>query len=131
MLNGAGGLASIKRWENRYKTPIGGQRIWINQNGKPYKVIKLKDGYVPYSHWLYEQIYGPVPEGYVVRMKDGDNTNVVPENLELITRQEHAKRNSQARQHYPEELKQLIKLNNKLKKAIDATANRKEAPEHA
>ena len=43
--------------------------------------------------WLYE-LFGPIPEGYMVRTKDGDNMNVVPENLVLVTRAQHAVINS-------------------------------------
>lgn len=85
----------VKRWETMGVTPVGERRMWTYQSGRKFMVIKLKDGFVHYAQWLYEQIYGAIPEGMVCRMKDDNPDNVVPGNLELITRAEHGRRNGQ------------------------------------
>ena len=43
---------------------------------------------------VYEANYGPVPAGMIVWHIDGDRTNDVPANLEIITRAECIKRNN-------------------------------------
>lgn len=115
-----------KRWAGRV-TPVGEIRTWKYKNGRPFMVIKLKDGFVHYAPWLWEQLHGPVPEGYIVRLKDNNPENVTPENLEIITTAENARRNTQNNPwySYPLEFKQLIVLNNKLKKTLHATTDRK------
>ena len=122
-------LCPVHRWETTGATPIGNRKIWNGQDGRQFVVIKLKTGFVHYAPWLYEQIYGPVPEGFVVRTKDDNPLNVKPGNLDLITRAEHAARNSKNRM--PKELRELKILSNKLTSVINEAANRKKAPEHA
>jgi hypothetical protein len=34
---------------------------------------------------IWEDSFGPIPEGYLVRHKDGDHTNNTPDNLQLVT----------------------------------------------
>lgn len=67
---------------------------------------------------MWEDTFGPIPEGKIVRFRTADKSNYDPINLELITRKEHMRRNSIAR--YPNELKQVIKLTHKLKRKIYA-----------
>lgn len=45
---------------------------------------------------LWEQHYGPIPKGFVIRFKDGNPLNCVLENMELINRRENLKRNVKA-----------------------------------
>lgn len=59
-----------------------------------YKWIKVKegkipDGWQPYHRYLWEQAYGPVPEGMVVTFKDGNTMNCCIENLMLISKSEN------------------------------------------
>jgi hypothetical protein len=42
---------------------------------------------------VYEEHYGPVPDGHVIYHKDGNKYNDNPDNLEAITRAELLKRN--------------------------------------
>lgn len=110
-------------WETRGEAPDGTVRIWKHswpsKRGtvwREFKVIKVDGVYFHYARWLYEKTFGPMPAGYVTGFKDRDNMNVVSENLEAITRAEHARRN---RIKYPEEIMELEKiltqLNNTLK----------------
>ena len=66
-----------------------------NKTGRPYKYIKLPGSkhFVLLHRWVYETAYGAIPTGFIVRFKDGDTLNCVPENLELVTRSQHMQRN--------------------------------------
>ena len=44
--------------------------------------------------WLYEQLYGTLPEGCVIYHKDGNNKNDDLWNLEVISRAELLRRNN-------------------------------------
>ena len=88
-----------------------------------------KDGYLEMkvadpNRWqalhrmMWEDTFGPIPKGGVVRFRTADKYNYDPINLELITRKEHMLRNSIAR--FPQELKQVIKLTHKLKRKVYA-----------
>lgn len=43
---------------------------------------------------IYKENYGDIPNGYVIRHKDGDKYNDSPENLQAISRAENMKLNS-------------------------------------
>ena len=87
-----------------------------------YVEIRItKNKYVLKHRLVYETSFGPIPEGYLVVFKDGNHLNIIPENLELITRKENMARNTIAR--YPAELKSAIRLNAKLKKIINEKQN--------
>ena len=59
-----------------------------------YVYIKVAEGekMVMKHRWLWEQAHGPIPEGCCVVFRDGDTHNCTLENLELVTRGEHARR---------------------------------------
>jgi len=63
--------------------------------GRKYVTIVYEDGHVGsklYSHYLWEQTYGPVPEGVTVDHIDDDKTNDVIENLQLLSVAENARK---------------------------------------
>lgn len=86
-----------------------------------------KEGYVlvkvAHKNWIrkhrliWEQANGKIPKGYVLRIKDGNKENYSLDNMQLITFAENMKLNHI--HDYPKELKQTIKLLNKLKKKIN------------
>jgi len=77
--------------------------------------------YVLKHRHIYEQHHGKIPEGMIVIFVDGNKNNFDITNLQAITRQEHVSRN---RVHnYPQEIKDLIKLKNKLNKKINEKQN--------
>lgn len=91
------------------------RRDHLKRKGKPYKFIRLSKGnWIPLHQYKWEVKYGRQPKGSVLRFKDGNTLNCSLKNLELITRKENMKRNTIHR--YPTELKELIRLNNKLKR---------------
>lgn len=65
---------------------------------------------------VWEQHHGPIPAGHLVVFKDRDRTNIVIENLELITRGENARRNSI--HNLPPEIKGAIYAVTALKRGI-------------
>lgn len=70
-----------------------------------------------YHRFIWEQVHGPIPPDHVVMFIDGNTLNCAIENLKLITLAENVIRNSL--HQYPKEVKDLIKLKNKLKKEIE------------
>lgn len=56
-----------------------------------YYCYRTKNGRYVYLHReVYEMHYGPIPSGYIVHHKDGNKLNNSIENLELLSRAEHA-----------------------------------------
>lgn len=82
---------------------------------RPYKHIRVSIGKWKMLHVVkWETKHGKVPRGKIVVFKDGNSMNCALKNLQLMTREENMKRNTIHR--YPDELKQVIRLNNKLKR---------------
>lgn len=70
--------------------PLGYERLGADG----YVQVKIKmrpsspmcnDNFVQKHRLIYEQHYGPVPDGYVVIFKDGNRFNFAPENLAAIS----------------------------------------------
>lgn len=66
------------------------------RTGRYYKFIRIAQGkWVTYHSWLWEQEYGKIPKGYIVRFKDNcDTLDVCLENLILVHRKKHVRLNS-------------------------------------
>ena len=65
------------------------------ESGRTYLYIRLAYGqWQQYHQWLWTQAHGPVPQGHIVVFKNGDQTDVRLDNLEMITMAENVKRNS-------------------------------------
>lgn len=110
----------VNRWIQMGVFPEGTVRIWKNNNGiGRFKAIKINGAFVHYAHWLYMQHHGKFKPGHVIGFKDRNNMNVIIENLESITRAEHARRNGRnASSRYPEELRETITALRTLNKLI-------------
>jgi hypothetical protein len=106
----------LRRIHHTRKADEGVIREWLDSNGQPYSVIKVGEGFVRLSRYTWEQHKGPVPEGMNIVLKDAARPASDINNLECITNAELGMRNSMMR--YPVELRQLIVLNNQLKKTI-------------
>ena len=107
--------AMFKQGHKPHNTkPEGTINIRADKSGRLYQYIKIKD-----SHWellqrhIWTQANGEIPAGSVVNFIDGNYMNCELNNLQLKTRGEMAIMNSIHR--YPAEVRDLIKLNNKLK----------------
>lgn len=88
-----------------------------HKNGYQYKYIRVKIGVWKLLHRvIWERHHGPIPMGHNIQFKDGNQLNCDIDNLYIISRKKQMTDNTIHR--YPEEVKQLIKINSKLKKAI-------------
>jgi hypothetical protein len=105
----------------RHYMPLGAERL---VDGYLYvKVAEVQN--VPYTvNWKpvnvlnWERANGrPLPDGHVLRFRDGDHMNVGVANLELITRRENARRNSL--HSLPEPLKRAIYAKGALNRRIN------------
>jgi hypothetical protein len=68
--------------------------------GRKYVNLIYEDGHSGsklYSHYIWEQTYGPVPKGMTVDHIDNDKTNDVLENLQLLTGSENARKSARFR----------------------------------
>lgn len=107
--------------------PIGHERI--TKDG--YMERKVTDtgvsrrDFVAVHRLVWEQEYGPIPDGHVVVFRSGDQLDTSLENLELISRQELMLRNSI--HDFPPEITglmaQVSRLNNAIKEVEDEYIN--------
>ncbi len=90
----------------------------LRTNKEGYSEVKVQEPNV----WellhrkIYRETKGEIPSGYNVQFKDKNRNNVTPENLYLISRKKQMINNSI--QRFPPEIKELIRLQNKLNKII-------------
>lgn len=77
-----------------------------------YTFIKIANP----NKWKLKQVYlwelknGLLPKGFIVRFKDGDNTNFALENMEAIDRKLHLKLNLNGYKQADKEIKPLIRI---------------------
>ena len=89
-----------------------------DSSGRVYLHYKISD-----SNWIHYHVKiwmdhnGDIPENHVITFKDANTLNCDINNLTMISRAENATRNSI--QRFPDELKNLIRLQSKLIKKID------------
>jgi len=94
--------------------------IRIDHEG--YTYIKLSDANWVLKHrHVWEQVNGPVPANHVVIFKDNNMHNFDINNLQVISQADNMLRNTI--HQYPEQIQELIKLKNKLKKKINEKQN--------
>lgn len=102
-------------------------------NHRPIGSERESDGYLyrkvsdnrnpPKADWkmvhvlLWEEHHGKVPKKHTVVFKDGNRKNITIDNLELVSRAELMRRNSIMR--FPKELRQVIRLNHKLRRTLN------------
>ncbi|GAB2994072.1 hypothetical protein GCM10027284_09100 [Cyclobacterium sediminis] len=68
-----------------------------DSKGISYQWIRISEANWQMLHVVrWEELHGPVPEGKILRAKDGDSMNAAPENWEPISRAEHMEKNSGA-----------------------------------
>jgi hypothetical protein len=65
---------------------------------------------------VWEQHNGPIPPSHVVVFRNGDRSNCSPENLLLLSRAQLMARNTI--HNLPEDLKEVIRLNGKIKQVL-------------
>jgi hypothetical protein len=98
--------------------PLGYERI--NKDGYLERRVgdygKRRSNYEMVHVIVWREHFGDIPEGSIVVFKNGIKTDFDIENLELITRAELMRRNTFHR--LPTELKEVIRLHNKIKRRI-------------
>ena len=72
---------------------------WVSlrftKGGRPNLFIRVAVSvWIPYAHWVFQSFYGEVPNGKIIRHKNGNNLDNRLENLECISRQENGIRNT-------------------------------------
>lgn len=108
-----------KMWKTRGCRLYGDRVIWAGQS-----FTKIEIGYIHTRVFVWTQNFGEVPEGMLIRHKDGNQLNCEPDNLELVTRADHARINVyNSFSKYPEELRIMIKKLRKLKRTIKKLSN--------
>lgn len=99
--------------------PIGSERI--SKDG--YRERKINDDMPFQKRWravhilIWEAANGPLPPGHAIAFKDGDKTNIDPNNLECITRGELMRRNTY--HNYPKEIGRVIQLRGAITRQIN------------
>lgn len=117
--------AKLKKWRSGlwkeghkpHNTGTDGEVRWRKNPG--YYFIRISEqNWQFYHRYLWEQHNGPIPLGYNVVFKDGNRRHCFIENLECISNEELALRNTI--QRYPKEVIEMIRLkqriNNQIKK---------------
>jgi hypothetical protein len=98
-------------------TTVGDIRMRKDMRGVPYFFIKIADQDWRHLHRVvWEAHHGNIPKGCRIHFKDRNTLNCVIENLELLTGDAAMKRVQIHR--LPDEIKELIRLNSKLKRKI-------------
>jgi hypothetical protein len=128
----AGGRSGETRFKPGVKPhtwlPIGSE-IW-RPDGYLWRKVRdeaplARHNWIQVHRILWEQLHGPIPEGYVLRFRNGDTRDIREDNLELITRGEHGRRNSMHR--LPPEIRQALHTKAALSRAITKLRKEKQA----
>jgi hypothetical protein len=116
--NGVYERGLVKTWDARGRTEEGMIHYWrLSGSHKFFPVIKINGTWIHWNRWAWQERHGEIPEGMNIVFADGDFTNLKVENLEMITNEELATRNSIHR--YPSEIKSAIFLQASLKNKIN------------
>lgn len=92
--------------------------IRTDKRGVSYQWIRLGVAkWLPLYHHVWIEANGPIPKGHVLIFKDRNTMNSSLDNIMLISKIEHCKRNSIAR--IPLEVRQTMTALKKLKKLIE------------
>jgi hypothetical protein len=110
-------ICNEKRWLKTGVTGEGTIKIWSNNN-RSFKVIKVGNEFVFLNRYLWLTTYGEIAPGMNVCYKDGNPLNCVIENLELLTDGELAIKNKQKNLSYPDEIREVQSIINKINKKI-------------
>lgn len=88
----------------------------ISKDG--YIEIRIREGKFMLKHrYLWQQVYGKIPAGALVKFKDGNKQNVVIENLYLSSKVDNMKANTY--HNYPEPIAKTIQLRGALNRQIN------------
>ena len=123
----------MKSWNKGMKgLQIGGKETQFKKgqlphNTKPIGYRSIRDGYLvervelgfEFVHkLLWKEHHGEIPKGMFVVFKDKNRQNICIENLEVIDRVEHIRRNHI--QNLPPELKEVIHIKKQITRKINS-----------
>lgn len=114
------GQASMKIGVERFGKELWEKPIGSTRNNGDRTLLKVAspDVWVALHIYVWEQANGPVPEGLMVVAKDGNLKNADLKNLCLRTFSEHVVRCCPNYRHLPEEVVDILHLQNEIKKEI-------------
>ena len=97
--------------------PLGYERVTVDG----YREIKVAepDVFVGKHRLLYEQHYGPIPEGMNIVFIDGNKENITIENLRMESMAEKFNRCCSIHNTLPPELRKLVQLKGALKRQLN------------
>lgn len=107
--------------------PVGTERLSTNAKNRPdasrylRRKVAEPDVWKLVHHIVWEDKFGPIPEGHVVIFKDGNSRNFDPDNLDCIPRKDLSLMNATK---LPAEYLPIFHISRELEKAI----NEKESP---
>lgn len=98
----AGGRSHLTQFKKghlggRYRR-LGSER---RERDGVYVKVAAPNVWKPKARVVWEKNFGPIPDGMIVRLKDGNPDNCAPENLRLIDRREHVLLNWKPRRPAP------------------------------
>jgi hypothetical protein len=95
--NGRFAMCPVKAWETRGgAAPVGTIKVWQRDSKTiPIAVIKQEKGYIHYNRWLFENTYFTLPSDILVVTRSGKVVAEGPDDLMIIDRAQHARRNRQ------------------------------------
>ena len=96
---------------------MGYERVTVDG----YREIKVAepDVFVGKHRMLYEQHYGPIPEGMNIVFIDGNKENITIENLRMESKAEKFNRCCSIHNTLPPELRKLVQLKGALKRQLN------------
>jgi hypothetical protein len=108
----------FKKGQKPHNTkPIGIIEPRIDKSGKTYLYIKHSDkNWQLYQRFIWEQNFGTIPPGHIIRFKDKNSLNCDIDNLFMISKADNMRQNSI--QRYPPEIKEVMRLQGKLTRTI-------------
>ena len=77
-----------------------------------YWYIRIDGKFVLKHRHIWEQKYGPIPDGMILKFIDKNTDNIKIENLILCSKRDHAIQNSI--HNYPPEIQELMRLTKKI-----------------
>jgi len=99
------------------QTPHNTKPIGFRSYRDGYLVEKTANGFKMVHVLMWESINGLVPKGFFVVFKDRNKANITLENLELIDRHEHMRRNTV--HNLPEELREVLHIKKSITRKIN------------
>lgn len=102
----------FKKGNIPHNTNEDGQEVVRNHHGVLYHFVKVNGRMQTKNRVVWELHHGKIPSGYNIIFKDGNTLNCDISNLECVTNAALMQRNGQ--HNYPE-LREVIRLKNKLK----------------